>query len=74
MAAAPGTAQPQFMTGTGGNNRPTEPLIENIEYDQIVVPDVRIFFLQNFFSRWTGNFKTITNFLRHVVLDNIIID
>ncbi|KAL2462172.1 Metal transporter Nramp6 [Abeliophyllum distichum] len=38
-ALAAGTAQPQFMASTGGSNRPNEPLIENIEYDQIVVPD-----------------------------------
>ncbi|KAI3463464.1 hypothetical protein Pfo_020127 [Paulownia fortunei] len=38
MAALP-TQQPQFMTSGGSRTHPKDPLIENIEYDQIVVPD-----------------------------------
>lgn len=35
--------QPQFMTSHGNSNCSNEPLIDNIEYDQIIVPDVSIF-------------------------------
>lgn len=38
MAAAP-PQQPQFMTTTDRRTHPDEPLIDNIEYDQIVVPE-----------------------------------
>ncbi|KAL7114314.1 hypothetical protein ACP275_04G112800 [Erythranthe tilingii] len=38
MAALP-TQQPQFMSNGGRRTHPKDPLIENIEYDQIVVPD-----------------------------------
>lgn len=43
MAAPP--AHPQFMTTTDRRTHPDAPLIDNIEYDQIVVPDVSIHFL-----------------------------
>lgn len=39
MAAAAGTEQPQFMSSIGYRNSPNESLIENIEYDQIIVPE-----------------------------------
>lgn len=42
MAAPP--AQPQFMTTTDRRTHPDERLIDNIEYDQIVVPEVSIHF------------------------------
>ncbi|KAL7152615.1 hypothetical protein ABFS83_04G109700 [Erythranthe nasuta] len=38
MAALP-TQQPQFMSNGDRRTHPKDPLIENIEYDQIVVPD-----------------------------------
>ncbi|XP_011082336.1 metal transporter Nramp6 isoform X1 [Sesamum indicum] len=37
--AAPSAQQPQFMTSGGSRTYPNESLIENIEVDQIVVPD-----------------------------------
>ncbi|KAL0425152.1 UNVERIFIED_CONTAM: Metal transporter Nramp6 [Sesamum radiatum] len=37
--AAPPAQQPQFMTSGASRTYPNESLIENIEYDQIVVPD-----------------------------------
>ncbi|KAK6127872.1 hypothetical protein DH2020_038380 [Rehmannia glutinosa] len=37
--AAPPTQQPQFMTNGGNRTHPNEPLIDDIEYHQIVVPD-----------------------------------
>ncbi|KAH6781822.1 NRAMP metal ion transporter 6 [Perilla frutescens var. hirtella] len=37
--AAPPPQQPQFMTTNDRRTHPDEPLIDNIEYDQIVVPD-----------------------------------
>lgn len=43
MAALP-TQQPQFMTNGGRRTHPNDPLIDDIEYDQIVVPDVSISF------------------------------
>lgn len=43
MAALP-TQQPQFMTTGDSRTHPNEALIDNIEYDQIVVPDVSISF------------------------------
>lgn len=41
-AATPG--QPQFMTSPEKRSPANEPLIDNIDYDQIVVPDVSISF------------------------------
>lgn len=35
--------QPQFMTRHGNSSSSNEPLIDNIEYDQIIVPDVSNF-------------------------------
>ncbi|GAA0166010.1 secondary carrier transporter [Lithospermum erythrorhizon] len=48
--AATSAAQPQFITSNGGESRrqSNEPLIENIEYDQIVVPDKKSW--KNFFA------------------------
>ncbi|KAI7986797.1 Metal transporter Nramp1 [Camellia lanceoleosa] len=34
-----GSEQPQFIASTGNRSRSNEPLIENVESDQIVVPD-----------------------------------
>lgn len=42
MAAPP--AQPQFMTTIDRRTYPDESRIDDIEYDQIVVPDVSIHF------------------------------
>ncbi|RAL41401.1 hypothetical protein DM860_010195 [Cuscuta australis] len=47
MAALQST-QSQFMTGTGNRSLPSEPLIDNIECDQIVVPDKKSW--KNFFA------------------------
>ncbi|CAH9083025.1 unnamed protein product [Cuscuta europaea] len=47
MAALEST-QSQFMTGTGNRSLPSEPLIDNIEYDQIVVADKKSW--KNFFA------------------------
>lgn len=49
--AAPPAQQPQFMTTTDRRTHPDEPLIDNIEYDQIVVPDVsiRFYFIYSIF-------------------------
>lgn len=47
MAALQST-QSQFMTGTGNRSLPSEPLIDNIERDQIVVPDKKSW--KNFFA------------------------
>lgn len=47
--AASTAAQPQFIASTGGiRSSSNEPLIENTENDQIVVPDVSFFFLESF--------------------------
>lgn len=46
--AANSSPQPQFMTSPANKNHSNQPLIDDIEYDQIVVPDVSflsIFFL-----------------------------
>ncbi|KAE9467722.1 hypothetical protein C3L33_00395, partial [Rhododendron williamsianum] len=37
--AASGSSQPQFISSTGNRNPSNVPLIENEEYDQILVPD-----------------------------------
>lgn len=47
MAAAT-SGQGQFMTSSENRNLANEPLIENIEYDQIVVPDKKSW--KNFFA------------------------
>ncbi|CAK9157455.1 unnamed protein product [Ilex paraguariensis] len=46
--AASSSAQPQFITSTGSRNPQNEPLIDDIEYDQIVVPDRKSW--KNFFA------------------------
>nr|GMC71364.1 metal transporter Nramp6-like [Ipomoea batatas] len=46
--AALQSAQPQFMTSSANRSLSNEPLIDNIEYDQIVVPDKKSW--KNFFS------------------------
>lgn len=40
--------QPQFMTSNRNSNSSNQPLIDNIEYDQIIVPDKKSW--KNFFS------------------------
>ncbi|XP_073137271.1 metal transporter Nramp1-like [Henckelia pumila] len=48
MGAAAGTEQPQFMSSIGCRNNPNDSLIENIEYDQIIVPEENSW--KNFFA------------------------
>lgn len=49
--------QPQFMTRHGNSNCSNEPLIDNIEYDQIIVPDVSNFLF------WLDYLVQVTQFL-----------
>lgn len=39
------SGQPQFIASTGSQSFSNAPLIENSEYDQIVVPDVSLIVL-----------------------------